>query len=160
MTFLVAYDGSPLARAALARAVEFAAPIEASVVVVTAIPKRNATYAREHGWLAADEPFDVDAVVETVASEVARLAPEAAFEHVEVGRRASPGTVAAEVRRAAERVEADVLFVGSRAAGTMNPPVSSTGATVASDDDYDVVIVRTERTATDDLEGDGRSRGE
>jgi nucleotide-binding universal stress UspA family protein len=159
MTFLVAYDGSPLARAALARAAEFAAPIEASVVVVTAIPKRNATYAREHGWLAAGEPFDVDAVVDAVSSEVARLAPEATFDHVTVGRRASPGTVAAEVRRAADRVDADVLFVGSRAAGTMNPPVSSTGATIASDDDYDVVIVRNDRTDLDGGGADGRSKG-
>jgi nucleotide-binding universal stress UspA family protein len=76
-----------------------------------------------------------------------------------VGRRASPGTVAAEVRRAADRVDADVLFVGSRAAGTMNPPVSSTGATIASDDDYDVVIVRNERTDLNDGGADGRSKG-
>jgi hypothetical protein len=41
----------------------------------------------------------------------------------------------------------------------MNPPVSSTGATIASDDDYDVVIVRNDRTDLDGGGADGRSKG-
>jgi nucleotide-binding universal stress UspA family protein len=144
MTFLAAYDGSPLARAALVRATSFAESVGAPVTAVTAVPSGNATYARDHGWLSPRESYDLETVVETVASEVAQVAPDATFRYVEVGRRASPGTIAAEIRRTAEAIDAEVLFVGSRAAGTMNPPVSSTGATVASDDDYDVVIVRNE----------------
>ena len=79
MTLLVPFDGSPLAEAALSRAVRFSESLDEPLVAVSVIPQQNATYAREQGWLEADEPFEMDAVVAHLREQVAELAPEATF---------------------------------------------------------------------------------
>jgi len=142
MTFVVPFDGSELAAAALVRAVEFGGVLDERVLTVSVIPDGNAAYAQERGWLEADEPFDREAVVATLQEDVTALAPNAEFRYETVGRRATAGTIASRLRGIAREVDASMVFVGSENAGRLVSSLSSVGGTVAADDAYDVVIVR------------------
>lgn len=142
MTFLVPFDGSALAEAALVRAVEFAGVFDEDVLAVSVVPEGNAAYARERDWLGPDEPFDLQSVVSTLHTQVATLCPSADFRHLTVGTHASPGTIATRVRRRARCEDVSMVFVGSDNAGHLVTKVSSVGGTIAAADAYDVVIVR------------------
>jgi|GEM_PF-104657 len=142
MTFLVPFDGSGLAEAALVRATEFASVFDEAVLAVSVIPEGNAEYARERGWLGSNEPFDTQAIVSALHTQVADLCPSADFRHLTVETHASPGTIATRVRQRAEREDVSMVFVGSDNAGHLVTEVSSVGSAVAADDAYDVVIVR------------------
>ncbi|WP_267642224.1 universal stress protein [Haloarchaeobius amylolyticus] len=141
MTFVVPYDGGELARTALDRAVALGELMDVNVVVVTVVP-HDSRYARKHGWLAADEAFDVETVVTQIRADVRDLAPEARFEYVLTDQYASPGTIASKVRNKAREVGASVVFVGSDDAGRLVTSLRSVGSTIAADDRYDVYIVR------------------
>ncbi|MFB6108260.1 MAG: universal stress protein [Haloplanus sp.] len=141
MTFVVPFDGSDLASAALARASEFGDALDQPVLAVTVVPTGNAAYARERGWLGADEPFDVESVVASLRDRVATIAPDADFEHAVVERYASSGTIAREIRTMARREDASMVFVGSEHAGNIVSSVSSVGGSVSAEHAYDVVVV-------------------
>ncbi|AZH26113.1 universal stress protein [Haloplanus aerogenes] len=142
MTFVVPFDGSALAETALVRAVEFGTVLDELIVAVSVIPEGNASYARDHGWLDAGEPFDRQTVVGRLHEAVTAHAPNAEFRYDTVGRRATPGTIASRLREQARDVDASMVFVGSENAGRLVSSLSSVGKTVAADDEYDVVIVR------------------
>jgi nucleotide-binding universal stress UspA family protein len=145
MTFLVPFDGSPLAETALRRAASFATVFDESVVAVSVIPEGNADYARERGWLDEGEPFDVQAIVDHLGDRVAQVAPDAEFRAERVGRDAPSGTISNRVRKAARQVGASMVFVGSENAGHVVTSLCTVGSGIATDADYDVVIVRNER---------------
>jgi nucleotide-binding universal stress UspA family protein len=142
MTFVVPFDGTELAEAALVRATEFGAVLEEDVLAVSVIPRGNADYAREHGWIGPNEPFDMEAVVSKLHRQVTDLCPSADFRHDVVDRYAPPGTISMHVRDAARTEDASMVFIGSENAGHMVMSVSSVGGNVATDDAYDVTIVR------------------
>jgi nucleotide-binding universal stress UspA family protein len=142
MTFLVPFDGSELAEAALVRAVEFGTVLEEDVLAVTVIPNGNATYARDHEWIGPDEPFELDQIVSKVHNQVVSIAPSANYRHKTVDRYASAGTISTRVRRMARDENATMVFIGSENAGHMVIGVASVGGRVAADESYDVVIVR------------------
>ncbi|MFC7202339.1 universal stress protein [Haloferax namakaokahaiae] len=143
MTLVVPFDGSELAEAALVRGAEFGTVFDEGVVAVTVIPERNTNYARERGWIGQEESFDIDAIVSTLRDRVAERCPDAEFEHVVVDRHAPSGTIARAIRSLARNRDASMVFVGSDNAGHFVSSVSTVGGNVASDDAYDVVIVRT-----------------
>lgn len=145
MTFVVAFDGSELAEAALVRAMEFNAVLGERVVAVTIVPDGNRSYARRRGWLDADELFDRETVLANVHDQVSRLAPPADFVHRTVDEHATAGTIAKRLRSLAIDEEATMVFVGSENAGRLTTAISSVGGTIAADDAYDVVIVRRPR---------------
>lgn len=142
MTFVVPFDGSDLAEAALGRAIEFAAVLDEPVVAVVVVPTENRAYARERGWIAEDEPFEPKTVVSRLREQVLEVDPEAAFDHVVVDEYATSGTIASRIRRFARGVDASMVFVGSENAGRVVSGIGSVGATVAGEPTYDVVIVR------------------
>jgi len=74
MTYVVAFDDSPLSRAALGRAVAFSGATDESVVAVTAIPRDTET-ARERGWLGGSESFSVEQVAQNLTERVADADP-------------------------------------------------------------------------------------
>ena len=156
MTFLVPFDGSPLSRAALARARLYALALEAApadvrrealrqgptdVIAMVVVPDSE-RYARRKGWLEEDEPFSVRAAVERLHQQVTDLDPGASFEFERVDGAATAGTISHRLRRRAEAAEVSVVFVGSRNAGRIITPLTSVGGGVAADEDYDVHIVR------------------
>ena len=142
MTFLVPFDGSALATAALDRAVQFGDVFDRPVVAVAVVPQGNAEYARDRGWIDADEPFDHETIVTRLREQVNEHASEATFRDERVPRTARPGSIARELRRVARAVGASMVFVGSDNAGRLVTSLSSVGGNVAADLTYDVVIVR------------------
>jgi nucleotide-binding universal stress UspA family protein len=142
MTFVVPFDGQELSEAALVRAKEFNAVLNERVVAVSVIPRDDAEYARDRGWLEKGEPFDVKSIVGKLHEQVLELAPEANFRHTIVSRYAPTGTIASQLRRHAKQEDASMVFIGSENAGRVVSTVSSVGGSVASDGAYDVVIIR------------------
>ena len=147
MRLLVPFDGSALAEAALDRAAQFSETFDAELLAVTVIPNGNAAYARDRGWLDADEPFDRERIVSRLRERVQAAAPSASFEHIVVDRSAPYGTIAVRIRTLARELNAAMVFVGSENAGRIVTSVSSVGANVATEDSYDVVIVRSVQPA-------------
>lgn len=143
--FLVPYDGSALARGALARAREFAGYRDADLLVLTVLPD-DAEFARKRGWVADGEAYDPEAIRERFAREIADLAPEAEFrteQPDEAGMLASTTMdVARTVREVAHEEGAEVVFIGSENAGRVSTPITSVGSPLSEDPDYDVYIVR------------------
>lgn len=141
MTYFVAFDGTTLSRAALRRAAAYADALD----VVTVVRVDDAQYAREHGWIDDEEPFDADAVRARVERAVVTIAPDATFHLATVDRFAPKGAIAERLREAARDHEARVVFLGSDNAGHVVSGVSSVGQRVAAaEDGYDVHIVRRE----------------
>jgi nucleotide-binding universal stress UspA family protein len=142
MTLVVPFDGSTLAEAALVRATEFGNVFEEDVLAVSVIKKGNTDYAREHGWIGQDEEFDMESVVSTLHEQVTDLCPSADFRHKVVDRYAPSGSIAKRLRKVAREEDASMVFLGSENAGHIVSAVGSVGSTVATDEAYDVVIVR------------------
>lgn len=142
MTYLVAFDGSPLSAAALRRASTLAPAADESVVVVSVVPT-DGVLAAEYD-LVADEEGEYDpATAAGRLREAARsIAPDASIRVESVDAYAGKGQIAASISRVAREVDAAVVFVGSENAGRVVRPVSSVGGAVASRGDYDVFIVR------------------
>ncbi|MFB6271010.1 MAG: universal stress protein [Halobacterium sp.] len=141
MTYVVAFDNSPLSTAALDRAVAFASATDQPVVAVTAIPK-DPSVARERGWLDGDESFSVERVAQNLTETVTDVDPDARFEYSVVDKYAPRGRISRAVRDLAVDNDASVVFIGSDNAGRMVGGITSVGQTVTADDRYDVHIVR------------------
>ena len=146
MTYLVPFDGSPLAEAALERAAEFASVMDEDVLALSVVPVDEPSFAVERGWVDDESAFDPEEVAERLRSQVERLAPDATFrcEHpADVSSVASVTTdVVRTIRTVAGDVGASIIFIGSENAGRVSTPVSSVGAPVSEDPRYDVHIVR------------------
>ena len=142
MVVIVPFDGSALAETALMHASRAAVLYEESVLAVTVIPNRNAKYARENGWIAADEPFDGETIRSRLREQVAAIAPDADFEHVVVDKYASSGTISGRIRRLASQRNTSAIFIGSKNAGHSIIGTASVGGRVAFEDAYDIAIIR------------------
>ncbi|MFB6184697.1 MAG: universal stress protein [Haloarculaceae archaeon] len=146
MTLLVPYDGSALSKAALERAVEFAAFMDAEVIVLSVLPEDGVEYALQRGWLNEDESYDPGTIRDRLEAEVADLAPAATFRFQQAADLAEQSTIEMDVvrtiRNVAAEVGAEIVFVGSENAGRVSTPVTSVGAPVSEDPRYDVHIVR------------------
>jgi nucleotide-binding universal stress UspA family protein len=143
MTIVAPFDGTPLSEAALQRAGELGDVFDRRVVAVTVIPNSNARYARSRGWLDDTQSFDPESVVSTLSEQVDSLVPDAAFEYEVVSRYAQAGEIASKIRRVARNKDADIVVIGSDNAGNIVSNVSSVGSSIAADQAYDVMIVRT-----------------
>lgn len=145
MVYLVPFDGSPLAEAALQRAREVGGDTGTEIVALSVVPD-EATYAADRGWIDDREPFDPETVARHLESRVGELAPGVSFRW-EVPEDASTVAstttdVARTIRQVAHALDASVVFVGSENAGRVASPVTSVGSPVSEDPSYDVFIVR------------------
>ncbi|MEF8772101.1 universal stress protein [Halodesulfurarchaeum sp.] len=156
MTYLVPFDGSELSEAALFKArlhtialSDAPPPIQdeilrekpLNIVAVTVIPE-SARYAREKGWINADEEFRTRLVVERLHQQVTDIDPSAEFQFVPVDAAARSGTISSRLRQKAEELDADTIFIGSENAGRIVTPITSVAAGVTAKQDYDVYIIR------------------
>jgi nucleotide-binding universal stress UspA family protein len=146
MTYLVPFDGSELAVAALERAVEFASVMDEAVVALAVVPEDEPEFAVERGWIDEDEPYDPAAVADRLREQVESTAPDATFRCERPSDVSSVASVTTDVvrtvRAVAEDVDATVVFIGSENAGRVSTPVTSVGAPISEDPRYDVHIVR------------------
>ncbi|QRV16075.1 universal stress protein [Haloterrigena salifodinae] len=145
MTLLVPFDGSKLARKALEKAATFGDLLDEEVVVLTVIPD-DADYARDRGWIAEGEPFDLEAIEAGIETRASEVASEATFQTERVSSDEPTATatnnVVRAIRRVAGEIGASVVFIGSENAGSVIAPQSSVGSPVANDQRYDVYVVR------------------
>lgn len=141
MTFVVPFDGSKLAEAALVRAVEYAAALDEDVVAVSVVPERT-RYAREKGWIEADESYDVEAVIETLREQVETLAPDSSFDYERIREFPPEAEIADRVERLALAHDPSVVFLGSDNVGSIVTPLTSVGVHIAAEEAYDVFVVR------------------
>lgn len=145
MVFLAPYDGSPLARAALARARDLATHTDTEVVALAVVPD-DPEFASERGWIEGHEAFDPEQAARHLQAEVGEIAPEATFRWEvpeDVSTVASTTTdIARTIRQVAHELDADVVFIGSENAGRVAAPVTSVGSPISKDPSYDVFIVR------------------
>lgn len=140
MTFLVAYDGSPLAKSALRRALEFGAAAGTSVRVITVVP-RDGGLARGRGWVDSGAAFDPSTIERRITTEVRGIAPDTEIHCEFVEKHAARGRITRLIRSTAEDLDVEVLFVGSESAGRFVSALSSVGQGVAYGD-YDLHVVR------------------
>jgi nucleotide-binding universal stress UspA family protein len=142
MTYMVAFDDSPLARAALRRAAELADATGEEVLAVSVVPG-DYVYARDRGWVEPNQSqsFAVDDVVAHLAERVDDLAPDAAFRPERVAKYAGTYTVSRRLQRVVKEVVPRVLFIGSENAGRIVTPLSNVSTKIASNRGYDVYIV-------------------
>lgn len=142
MGLLVPFDGGDLAVAALRRAAALSGHLGQPVVTVTVIRNRNAEAVREAGWLADGEPFDLDVIVGRLREQVRAEAPDAEVVYETVDRHAPTGVVSRRIRRTATDRDASMVVIGSDNAGRIVTSVSSIGRSLAAENAYDVLIVR------------------
>ncbi|EMA00951.1 Universal stress protein family protein [Haloarcula vallismortis] len=145
MVLLVPFDGSVLSKAALTRAMEFADYREEDVTALSVIPD-DAAYARERGWIDADETFAVETIADRMREQAESVAPMASFRYEvpeDVSSMASTTTdITRTIREVAHDEGASIVFIGSENAGRVSTPVCSVGSPVSEDPQYDVHIVR------------------
>jgi nucleotide-binding universal stress UspA family protein len=135
MVFLVPFDGSPPARAALDRAVRHGAALDTDVVAVAYVPT-GADYVERRRWLDPTEDF----VAESVANDLERKIAEAtdsAERNFEYSSAQSPdGGLSAELTGTAADVSASAVFVAGESDGEV--PI-----TIGEDaNEFDVHVVR------------------
>ena len=87
------------------------------VIAVTVVPRGNATYASERGWIGGAEPFDAERIVTGLRAAVAEIDPDAEFRYEVVDRYAPSGGISRVLRRVARDTDTDIAFVGSENAG-------------------------------------------
>jgi nucleotide-binding universal stress UspA family protein len=142
MTIVVPYDGTALSMAALERATKFTDPFGSDLRALTVIPNGNEGYARKRDWIGSQESFDPEAVVNRLSADVHDIAPESEFEYEVVDPYPQAGMIASKIRSYAKEVDAELVVIGSDNAGRIVSSVSSVGRSVATDDAYDILIVR------------------
>jgi len=139
MSLIVPFDGSELSKMALIRATQFDMVVDQGVVAVSVIPK-SASYARERGWIAPNESYDGEKIVDGLRDSVMRISPDAEYNHISVDRNAGSGLIANTIRKFARQHNATIVFVGSNNAGKVAKSIS-VGSSVTSDQSYDTMIV-------------------
>jgi hypothetical protein len=156
MIFVVPFDGSNLAEAALTKAKLYAIALDEAprpvtrelfvgdppkIVAVSVIPEGK-EYAQKKGWIDPNEEFRPRSVAEQLHRQVTDIAPSANYQSLRVDRWAPIGTIASRLRKEAIELGATDVFIGSENAGRLVTAITSIGSRVAADENYDVHIIR------------------
>jgi len=139
MVLLVPYDGSPVSKAALRRAVEHGDALDSSVVAVSFVPT-GSEYALRRTWIEPGEDFAIDTAQEELERKIEETVDDAERGYEEAGASALADGAATKIRQVAEDVGASTLYVGSREEST-EEPMTPFGP-IAPDGAYDVHLVR------------------
>jgi nucleotide-binding universal stress UspA family protein len=148
MTFVVPFDGSEQSLVGVRRAVEVAPP-SIRVVAFSVVPRKHSDWARERGLLDATEEYSYERVVSRLQSRAHDVDEDVVFQYTTVDRYAPTGKISHEIRAFAREADAKMVFVGSTSAGGIVSSLQSVGSNVASDDAYDVVLVRRQEPLVD-----------
>lgn len=141
MEFVVAFDGTPVSKTALDRAVQLADGVGGEVTAISIVPAGNAQYARQHGWVDEEDTYSRDAVLDTLRESVESVAPNASFVHQSVDRYAPRGKIGRVLKTEAEASGVDVLVIGTANAGRVFTALTTVTRSVANGA-YDLYVVR------------------
>ena len=136
MVFLVPFDGSALADAALDRAVDYAAAMDTDVVAVSLVPT-GADYAVRRLRVDPSEDFAAETAASDLRRKIEEATDDAELNYEDVSAY-SANELSETIRRVARDVEADVVFLGSADTDDVVVPISE----LDDEDAYDVHIVR------------------
>lgn len=137
MVFLVPYDDSGAARAALERAVSYGRELDEDVLAVALMPT-GADFAPRRTWIEADDDFAAESAVHDLRRKIEEATDDTELNFTEVTPQSLENGVSAEVRRIATEVDASVVFLGGESEGSIE--VALNGG--ASGRDFDVHVVR------------------
>jgi nucleotide-binding universal stress UspA family protein len=136
MVFLVPFDGSPLAEAALDRAVTYAAAMDVDVVAVSFVPT-GADYAERRRRVDPHEDFAVENAASDLRRKIEETTDDAELRYEDASAQ-SASEFSDLVKQVARDVGATVVFLGSDDAEDIVVPTGDAAAA----DSYDVHIVR------------------
>lgn len=141
MVFLVPYDGSRVAKAALDRAVSHGEALDEQVVAVSFVPT-GAEYAQRRKWIEPDEDFAADSAREALERKIEEATDTSERRYEEPGASAPHNGLADDIRQVADEVGATVLFVGT-SDESADDELETPFGPIAPDGSYDVHLVRT-----------------
>lgn len=140
MVFLVPYDGSQVANAALDRAVEHGKALDEQVVAVSFVPT-GSEYALRRTWIEPGEDFAVDMARKEISRKIEETTDSAERTFSENSAVQLHNGVTEEIRRVANDVEASVLFVGTDDEDEEDDLHTPFGS-ISPNGEYDVHLVR------------------
>ncbi|GGN97544.1 MULTISPECIES: universal stress protein [Haloarcula] len=136
MVFLVPFDGSSLAEAALDRAVTYAAAMDVDVVAVSLVPT-GSDYAQRRRRVDPHEDFAAETAAADLRRKIEEATDDAELNYEDVSAY-SANSLSETVRQVARDVDATVVFLGSADTEDVVVPI----AELNEEDAYDVHIVR------------------
>ena len=140
MVFLVPYDGSPVARAALNRAVTHGEALDEEVVAVSFVPT-GSEYAQRRKWIEPTDDFAAETARQTLQRKIDETTDDAERPFSEPGASAPHNGVSDRIRQVAADVDASVLYVGTTGdddSADLQTPFGS----ISPEGEYDVHLVR------------------
>lgn len=140
MVFLVPYDGSRVAQAALDRAVAHGKALDEAVVAVSFVPT-GSEYAERRKWIEPHEEFALDTAQSDLQRKIEETTDDAERQFSEPGASAPHNGVSDRIRQVAADVEASVLYVGTTGEEESDSLETPFGA-VSPQGEYDVHLVR------------------
>lgn len=140
MVFLVPYDGSAVAEAALDRAVEHGEAFDEDVLAVSLVPTGTA-YAERRKWIEPQEDFALESARAELQRKIEEATDDAERNFTESTATGMQNGVAKRIRQVALEVDAKILFVGV-SNGTDDDSLETPFGTVSPEGEYDVHIVR------------------
>jgi nucleotide-binding universal stress UspA family protein len=140
MVFFVPFDGSASADAALRRAVEHGRALDREVVAVSFVPT-GSEFAERRKWITPADDFAADEASAALKRKIEETTDETELVYEETSAGSPDDGIGEEVRRAAEDVDASILFVGA-GDSSVGDGLRTRFGTVASTGSYDVHIVR------------------
>ncbi|WP_423999538.1 universal stress protein [Haloarcula salina] len=136
MVFLVPFDGSPLADAALDRAVVYADALGEDVVAVAFIPTGD-DYAERRRRVDPAEDFAAETAASDLRRKIEEATDDAELRYDDVSAH-STSELSATIRQTARDVDAGVVFLGSDDSENIVVPIED----LTDGDGYDIHIVR------------------
>ena len=136
MVFLVPFDGSPLADAALDRAVSYAEALGEDVVAVAFIPT-GANYAERRRRVDPSEDFAAETAADDLRRKIEEATDDSELRYDDVSAH-STSELSTTIRQTARDVDASVVFLGSDDTEDIVVPIGE----VTDGESYDVHIVR------------------
>lgn len=135
MVFLVPFDGTPQATAALERAVEYAGAMDCDVVATALVPTGESVAERRQ-WIDPAEDFAAETAAGDLRRKIEEATDDTELRFEDSGAHAPDGGLSETVRRVAREVDATAVFLGAAGDGQVVVPVDGEGA------DFDVHVVR------------------
>ena len=136
MVFLVPFDGSPQAEAALDRAVAYGAAMDTDVIAVSLVPT-GSDYAQRRRRIDPTEDFAAETAASDLLRKIEETTDDAELHYEDFS--ANPSSELSEtIRRVAHDVDATVVFLGSSDTDDVVVPMTDS----AANDAFDVHVVR------------------
>jgi len=141
MVFLVPYDGSSMSEKALDRAIEHGKALQENVVAVTFVPT-GAEYAERRKWIEPDEEFAVESARSALERKIEETTDDAERNYLDSGATSFEDGVSHHVRRIADEVGAETLYVGASDDADASERVTTPFGKITTEAGYDIHLVR------------------